>query len=640
MGLYPHELFAKISWRSRIYDLRHHRSKSGNGWEWVCVFLFHPIHSRSGPTVEPLPPSKNFAAQYDMRQRRNVSHAFMSLCLVLVPPAAYVAPEWWRRGWPRGRVDSVAEAELLSQLAVILMPNLEIKELFRSFPSPDGCGGHALEPDLAAFGILKEKDAALFVEYDGFWRHQEKKGIVMDRKKNAALLTYAPKGSCVVRISHTQRKSLTGNVLWIKVDTWRQGHGTSLLETLKNVLTQISTGLADVLRPCTMKQVRGKIHQELWTLSESGRHFARAAVDQILGNSSEELISFLRAEGFSAQSIQAMKLRTWFCGQSIEENLKPKFRWIVDLGMTESQVAKAVASHPPVLGLSIEQNLKPTVKWLLNLGMTESQVAKAVASQPRILGYSVQQNLQPTVQWLLDLGMTESQVAKAVASHPGILGYSVQQNLQPTVQWLLDLGLTESQVAKAVATFPPVLGLSIEQNLKPTVKWLLNLGMTESQVAKAVASHPGILGFSVQQNLQPTVQWLLDLGMTESQVAKAVASHPGILGFSIEQNLKPTVKWLLNLGMTESQVAKAVASSPQMLGLSLENNLKKKLKLMQSFLTRKAVAQQLAAFSPILHYRYKRLEERLTILALCNQTSKLASAMTLTDEKFKNRYMT
>ena len=468
-----------------------------------------------------------------MWQRRNVSHGFISLCLVLlVPPAAYVAPEWWRKGWARGRVDSVAEAELLSQLAAILMPNLEIQELFRSFPSPDGWGGHALEPDLAAFGILKEKDAALFVEYDGFWRHQEKKGMVMDRRKNAALLTYAPKGSFVVRISHTQRRPLKENVLWVKVDTWRQGHGTSLLETLKSALMQISAGLVDVLRPCAMKQVRGKINQELWTLSESGWHFAKEAIDQIHGSSSEELICFLRAEGFSAQSIEAMKLRTWFCGQNIEGSLKPKFRWIVDLGLSKSQVAKAVATFCPVLGLSIEQNLKPTV------------------------------------QWLLDLGLTKSQVAKAVATHSGILCYSVQQNLKPSVQWLLDLGLTESQVAKAVAAFPQILCCSVRTNL----------------------------------------------------------------------NFK--IRWLVEVGLNKTQVAKAVASSPQMLGLSLENNLKKKIDLMHSFLTRKAVAQQIATFSPIFHYRYKRLDERLTILALCNQTSKLAGAMTLTDEKFKKRYMT
>ena len=74
------------------------------------------------------------------------------------------APVWWAKGWPRERVDSLAEAELLSQLAVALKPRTKIGELFRRFPAPDGWGGKYLDPDLAVHGVLKKKDAALFVE--------------------------------------------------------------------------------------------------------------------------------------------------------------------------------------------------------------------------------------------------------------------------------------------------------------------------------------------------------------------------------------------------------------------------------------------------------------------------------------------
>ena len=41
------------------------------------------------------------------------------------------------------------------------------KELFRRFPAPDTWGGNYLEPDLALYGVLKDPEAALFVEYDG-----------------------------------------------------------------------------------------------------------------------------------------------------------------------------------------------------------------------------------------------------------------------------------------------------------------------------------------------------------------------------------------------------------------------------------------------------------------------------------------
>ena len=81
----------------------------------------------------------------------------------------------------------MAEAELLSQLAVALKPRTRIGELFRRFPAPEGWGGNYLDPDLAVHGVLTRKDAALFVEYDGFWRHSEEERLSIDRKKNAAL---------------------------------------------------------------------------------------------------------------------------------------------------------------------------------------------------------------------------------------------------------------------------------------------------------------------------------------------------------------------------------------------------------------------------------------------------------------------
>eukprot|EP00435_Cladocopium_sp_Y103_P043628 s1111_g12.t1 len=83
---------------------------------------------------------------------------------------------------------TVAEVELLAPLAELLMPQTPIAELFRSFPSQKGWGGNYLEPDLAAYGVLKDENARLFVEYDDYWRHQEKEGVKRDQEKNAALL--------------------------------------------------------------------------------------------------------------------------------------------------------------------------------------------------------------------------------------------------------------------------------------------------------------------------------------------------------------------------------------------------------------------------------------------------------------------
>ena len=500
----------------------------------------------------------------------------------------------------------MAEAELLSQLSAILKPRTEIRESFRKFPAPEWWGGHYLEPDLALHGILKKRTAALFVEYDGYWRHGEKEGMAVDRKKNAALLDYAPAGSFVVRITHHSilKPFVQGHILWITVPPWQAGEERSLVKTLQAVLAQVASGLQKALQPSVlrrMEQVSLQMANKEWTVSEDGQEFAMEAAAQAGRNSSEEVYDYLATEGFSLRDIQLMKKVFKSRSQSIEGNLQPKLRWLLGLGLSKTQVAKAVARFPSVLRLSIEENLKPTVEWLLELGLSKMQVAKAVAGFPSILGLSIEENLKPTVEWLLELGLSKMQVAKAVAGFPQILGYSIEQNLKPTVEWLLELGLSKMQVAKAVAGFPSILGLSIEQNLKPTVEWLLELGLSKMQVAKAVAGFPQILGYSIEQNLKPTVEWLLELGLSKMQVAKAVAGFPSILGYSIEQNLKPTVEWLLELGLSKMQVAKAVAGFSQILGYSIEQNLKPTVEwLLELGLSKMQVAKAVAGSPKIL----------------------------------------
>ena len=583
------------------------------------------------------------------------------------------APSWWQRGWPRQRVGSMAEAELLAPLAELLMPHLPIAELFRSFPSPKGWAGNYLEPDLAAYGVLKDANAGLFVEYDGYWRHGKREGLEMDQKKNEALLMYPPKGSCVIRISHTISRPLQDNVLWVKADTWRSGCPKGVAKIHQDILKQALNGLC--LQPEMVERLKVHANDAIVLPSATSLRFINAAVAVRKGDTTDDISWFLEREGFGKEDINLMLRKGRLRGMSIERKLEPSLGWLLSLGLTKSQVAKAVATCPQSLGLSIEQNLNPTVQWLLDLGLTKSQVAKAVATFPHILGYSVEQNLKPTVQWLLDLGLTKSQVAKAVANFPRLLGYSIEQNLKPTVRWLSDLGLTKSQVAKAVATHPQVFGYSIENNLKPTVQWLLNLGLTKSQVAKAVATRPQILGCSIENNLSSTMQWLLDLGLTKSQVAKAVATFPHILGYSVEQNLKPTVRWLLDLGLTKSQVAKAVATCPQIFGYSIENNLKSTVQwlldlgltksqivkavqnfpqilgcsivknlspksfVLNDFFTKNRSAELIGKWPQLLGYSYRRLITRLKILSEQDKTDKLTYAMSLTDEAFQRRFL-
>ena len=443
-------------------------------------------------------------------------------------------PGWWNQGWPRKQPGSVAEAELLSQLGVLLMPDTPIGEMFRNFPAPEGWGKNYLEPDLTVHGALKEKDAALFVEYDGYWRHGEREGKELDQMKNEALLEWAPAGSCVVRISHTLNRLKKGRVLWVTANPWRRGNLRSLSKACRCISVQVLAGLGDVLLPKTALRLNEQVHHKLVNLSKFATDFTDRTAEMREGNTSEEIHKWLLFEGFNHADANQMQKRACLAGASIPMKLQPRIRWLSGLGLSQMKVAKAVATFPQILSYSIKQNVEPTVQWFFDLGLTKSQVAKAVATHPQILGLSIEQNLQPTMQWFFDLGLTKSQVVKAVATYPSILGFSIEQNLQPTVQWFLDLGLTKSQVAKAVATHPPVLRLSIEENLKPTVQWFLDLGLTKSQVAKAVAAFPALLGQSVDQNLQHKAV-LLNSVFEAASAARLIADWPQILSYSYKR---------------------------------------------------------------------------------------------------------
>ena len=406
-------------------------------------------------------------------------------------------PLWWQQGWPRKGVGSVAEAELLAPLGELLMPSVPVGEMFRSFKSPAGWGGSYLEPDLTAYGLFKDKNAALFVEYDGYYRHATKEGMEKDLQKNVALLAFAPADSFVLRIGHTGRCQLDGQVLRVCVNTWRRGDRLSLTRALKTALEEMVRALQPALHSSAHRCLEAHVQkQQPMVISRSAEEFCEAAVVLGRGNTAEEIANFLKAKGFRPTDIRRMQQQALVKGVSIEQTLHPLLQWLFDLRLTKSQVAKVVAKSPQLLGLSIEQNLTPSVQWFIDLGLSKSQVGKVVATHPPIICLSIHRNLKPTVQWFIDLGLTKSQIVKAVATSPSVLGLSIDQNLNPTVQWFLDLGFTKNQVAKAAAVFPSILGYSIEQNLKPTVQWFLDLGFTKNQVAKAAAVFPSILGYN------------------------------------------------------------------------------------------------------------------------------------------------
>ena len=571
---------------------------------------------------------------------------------------------------------SRAEAELLCQLAVLLMPDVPIAEAFRDFPvkKSEEWGSSRLSPDLAAYGVLKASDAALFIEYDGHYRHMESPGLARDMRKTSALLQFVPAGSLVVRIAHKERR-WKDKSMQILVDSWCAEHEPSLLKALNQVAASLLKTCRGRLHPTLASRLEAFAAEE--SINKDASTCAKEAELVGMSDSSKPNLEEFLCKEVGLDTWQVAKVIATFPSvlrYSIEANLKPTVEWMKGLGLSQSQVAKVIATSPQVLSYSIEANLKPTVEWIKGLGLSQSQVAKVIATSPQVLSYSIEANLKPTVEWIKGLGLSQSQVAKVIVQRPHVLGYSIEANLKPTVGWIKGLGLSQSQVAKLIATFPQALGLSIDANLKPTVEWIKGLGLSQSQVAKLIATFPQALGLSIDANLKPTVEWIKGLGLSQSQVAKVILGHPQVLGYSIEANLKPTVEWIKGLGLSQSQVAKVILQRPQVLSLSIEANMKPTVEWMKELgMSQGQVGNLIAAFPPVFgrridtnlsakhrllqqyfpgaqaaqllaqsprlwSYRYARLEHRLSVLKSHNQLSKLVGAMARPLDAFSRRY--
>ena len=559
-------------------------------------------------------------------------------CVVRSPPS------WWKAGHPRRRPGSVAETELLSHLAVLLRPDERIEELFRDFPAKQSekWGRNTLSPDLAVYGAFQAKEAALFVEYDGHYRHLMPPGMAADIRKTEALLDFAPAGSYVLRIAHANRgleaSSGMGEVV---IQSWRTGSEASLLKALRQILQFFLTQHGSELQPGLMSKLQSFMDKPASTSLVAAAEFAEKVAGQRESDfDPANLQECLQIQLDMAPSHAAELVRKCptLSRYNIQDTLKPVMQQLEAWGLAKAQAAKVIARFPRVLGCGIDEHLKPTVQWLRHVGLTKAEVAKAVARCPKVLGYSIEMNLKPKVQWFRAFGLTEAEVAKVISRHPQLFGYSMGNNLTPTVQWLQELGLTKAEVGRVIAWFPAALGCSMEENLKPTVHWFRHVGLTKSQIAQVIFRCPSVLGRSIENSLQPRSQWLRDLGLTKAEVCKVIAWCPSVLGCSIEKNLKLKVQWLRDLGLAKAEVAKVIARFPQILELSLNDNLKPKLRLLSELFSSERIRVLLVRYPYIFSRSHERWARRIQVLQRSGELSSFGPAIMLTDVKFAMRF--
>ena len=548
-----------------------------------------------------------------------VSVCAVCLLFTLLEPSTHVPPAWWQGGWPQQSTRSDVPVELFSKLAAVLMPEAFAGEVFRSFPLP-GARGATNEtrfyPVLSAYGALMDPSAALFILHD---RHAKSKDPNREFQI-ASLLAYGPPGSHVLLISHNECSSLKDKSFCVKVDTWSQGDKMMLSKVLNNLLAQILLQCGHILSPdvlaCMQSERQTKSPMVPMIMSKEGDEFTKLSA--ILTNvmTFDKISSHLAAEGFGRVRIDRILKSVRLSGLSTEMMLQSRIHQLLDMGQTKSEIVEVIAatSISPNLDRWLGQNLHGTTQWLLEQGLAEDEVVRAIIMCPLTLSCRIQQNLQAVAMWLLDLGLSHSGVAKTIYTFPSTLARGIQEDLKPIVQWLGGLGLDQAHIARVIAKCPQILGRSLQEDLIPIVQWLNGLGLSRHQVAKIATRCPALLCCSLDKDLRPKLHMMRGFGFSDAQAGQTIIRFPGgFLGPSVESKLQPLCQWLGGLGLTQGETAQIIAIVPQTLRCSIDKNLEPVVQWLRDLgLNEAQVAKTLVRFPPTLCYSIDKNLKRTT----------------------------
>ena len=143
--------------------------------------------------------------------------------------------------------------------------------------------------------------------------------------------------------------------------------------------------------------------------------------------------NFPNAPGTEERAAPTHPVTTAFAYYNLDKKIKPIVEFLLELGVSRSDIPTIIYKRPQLCGISLSESLKPTMTYLENFGVDQSKWAKVIHRFPALLTYS-RQKLKGTVDYLTELGVSEENIGKILTRCPHITSYSVDVKLRPTVR--------------------------------------------------------------------------------------------------------------------------------------------------------------------------------------------------------------
>ncbi|THU52679.1 hypothetical protein C4D60_Mb10t06470 [Musa balbisiana] len=248
----------------------------------------------------------------------------------------------------------------------------------------------------------------------------------------------------------------------------------------------------------------------------------------------DAVLNFMRSQGLDGAGIRKVisgDPRYLCC--NVEKDLTPKFQFLRDLGLSESDIVDAILNNHAIFRLNVHRSIVPILElWESLLGSREL-VLKHFKNKRWLFSYSSEKRMHPNLKFLTDeCGIPEERVSIIVKRSPRFITQK-PESLRALVVRADELGVPR-QSRMFMWTLDVFHNVSKER-FEAKVELMRSFGWSESEFSSAVRKNPTFLGIS-HDMLRRKVDFFFNVvGYTPS----FIADKSNLLLYSLQKRVIP-----------------------------------------------------------------------------------------------------
>ncbi|URE49648.1 mTERF family protein [Musa troglodytarum] len=210
----------------------------------------------------------------------------------------------------------------------------------------------------------------------------------------------------------------------------------------------------------------------------------------------DAVVNFMRSQGFDGAGIRkVISLRPIYLCCNVEKNLAPKFQFLRDLGLSESDIVDAILKNNAILRHDLHRSFVPKLEvWESLLGSREL-VFKHLKKTGWFFFSSVEKTLHPNLKFLRDeCGIPEERLSLVLRGRPQLMSQK-PESLRALVARVEELGMPR-QSRMFIWTLKVFHKVSKER-FEAKVELMRSFGWSESEFSSAARKGPTFLAMSL-----------------------------------------------------------------------------------------------------------------------------------------------